>query len=178
MNQRVESNYLVFRRRRIGTTGKTDVLSRNNALAVEVARPLFDAGFSQIAVVERCGFRSRAPLDPFLAPNHYFILMLQGRLEMRLQGRSHTLRAGELTYWSPGAQIHCRSGPKAKTWWVYFCIQDAPAWSALKTRKSFVRKYEHAARVFLLVRSIMEGALELEVFCCCRCARQSVRVRS
>ncbi len=132
----------------------SEQVGHDNPLAVEVAKPLFDAGVQFAALTERPEFL-RA--EPWTRPWHTFYLVIQGELRMTTGGRSHTWQAGDLAFCPAGAPF-VRSGlPGQPVRWIYIRLHDTPTWERLKQHGFTSRRYESADLLFLLLRRILDA---------------------
>jgi len=145
-----------FPKIRISGEDKGEQLGCDNPLAVEVAGPLFKAGVRIAGITERVDYHTDPDLKTGRAQFHMFTLLLQGHLSLAVGDRMHPMRPGELVYNPPGSP-HLRKGKrKGGCWWLFIEVFDLPLWQPLKERGPFVRDYEYADQMFLLLRRTLD----------------------
>jgi AraC-like DNA-binding protein len=132
----------------------SEQVGHDNPLAVEVARPLFDAGVQFAAITERPEFL-RA--EPWPRPWHTFYLVIQGELRMTTGGKTYTGQAGDLAF-CPAGMPFKRTGLSGQpVRWLYIRLHDTPAWEPLKRHGFYSRHYESADLLFLLLRRLLDA---------------------
>ena len=119
---------------------------------LRVSEPLIEKGLSQAQITEKHGYSS----DHYRNPNHLFTIVLQGSMEVSLDERSYTANAGDLVYCSPGALFHRQA--KEAVWFVVLCFRDVKHWSPLKQYGPYIRSYESADLVFILLKHIIDAS--------------------
>ncbi len=69
----------------------------------------------------------------------------------------HDMRPGDLAYCPPGTPFR-RFGEKDDlSYWIYFRISDTEFWEALKQQGAYVRTYDSADLMFVLLRRILDA---------------------
>jgi AraC-like DNA-binding protein len=136
----------------------TEMLSEqvgcDNPLAVEVAKPLFDAGVMFAAITERTKFiNSSLHPDPW----HSFYLVIQGELRITAGDESVRLQAGDMAFCPAGVPSQRIGIPGKPVCWLYIWLYDIPEWEPLKQHGFYSRPYESADLLFLLLRRILDA---------------------
>lgn len=135
------------------TQNKTDQLHRDNLWARLLAQPLFDAKVVSVGLARKISY----PAQPTQRANdHCLVLVLQGELSLRLGKRRLIQKPGMVSF-CPKGTVYSRSNRSAKSWWIYFNLLDHPVWDPLVQRGPYMRHYESAAHMLLLVSRIMEA---------------------
>jgi AraC-like DNA-binding protein/uncharacterized cupin superfamily protein len=131
-----------------------EILGDANPIAVEVAEPLFRAGIVQAGIYENSGHPT-----PHLwsAPHHQFVLLLQGSMSVETNGRRSRLNVGDLAFFPAEAQSMLTGKKKGSFRYLYFKIRPGAKWKALTERAGWVRQYESADYMFLLLRRILNA---------------------
>lgn len=133
---------------------RSDQVGYDDPLSVEVAAPLFDAGIWFAAITERPHY-VRKEIWP--RPWHEFHLVIQGVLELQTPERTLTLNRGDLGF-CPAGLTHQRTGlPGVPVQFAYIRILDTHTWAALARNGLYVRPYESADLLFLLLRRILDA---------------------
>ena len=66
------------------------------------------------------------------------------------------MKPGDLLVCPARKPLHCFQGG-VPAWWMYFGIDDLPAWEPLKKQEGYVRACESASLLFLLLRGILDA---------------------
>jgi len=136
------------------TSDLSEQVGDDNPLAVEVAKPLFDAGINFAAITERPEFLCN---DFWARSWHTFILIIQGQMHVSTIGETFALSAGDLAF-CPAGVPYLRTGlPGQPLQWIYIWIDDIPAWEPLKQLGPYTRPYESADLLFLLLRRVLDA---------------------
>ena len=155
MGRTIATPNLIFRARRLRSRFSEQVCF-DTELAKDVAQPLFEAGISIAAITERADYDS----DPISAgncyPYHTLQLHLQGAMHVELNGRTHEMKPGDLLVCPARTRWRCFQGG-VPAWWMYFAMDDLPAWESLKKQEGCVRACESAPLMFLLLRGILDA---------------------
>jgi AraC-like DNA-binding protein len=128
----------------------------DNPAAQEIALPLFNAGIHVAAITWRKGYRS----TKFNWNNiHRLMLPLQGKFELRLGRWDHKFspKPGELVYCPPGSGYFMRTDKDVISQWLYFQIADTASWEPLRDIGPFVKPYDSATLVYVLLRRILDA---------------------
>ncbi len=126
----------------------------DNPLAVEVAKPLFDAGVAFASITERPKVISSSPWQ---ARFHTFYLVIQGELRITAGDQDARLQAGDMAFWPAGLPASRTGIPEKPVCWLYIWLCDIPAWEPLKHHGFYSRPYESADLLFLLLRRILDA---------------------
>ena len=145
---------LTFNERKIAER-RTEALDQDDALAMEQAKPLFDAGVTMAGITERTDYGNKNS-PPAARDFHDLLLLLQGSMEVEFAGQTHRMVPGELACMPAGVMFR-RWAPPTGTWWMFFKVRDIPAWEAFKRNGPYVRAYESAAMLYLLLREVLEA---------------------
>jgi len=132
----------------------SEQVGHDNPLAVEVAKPLFDAGAQFAAITERPEFLRD---EPWPRPWHTFYLLIQGEMRMTTGGKTCTWQAGDLAFCPAGVPFMRTGLPGQSVRWLYIRLNDTPAWEPLKQHGFYSRHYESADLLFLLLRRILDA---------------------
>lgn len=124
----------------------------DDRLAQRVAQPLFDAGIEIAAITERRDYDSGLGVRPY----HDLRVLLQGEMRAEIGGRKHDLEPGDLMVCPAGTPLRCSSG-RTGVWYLYFFILDRPEWEPFRKHGGYVRSYESAAVLFLLLRDTLDA---------------------
>jgi AraC-like DNA-binding protein len=127
-------------------------LAADDQLAHTVAQPLFDAGIDLAGITERGPYQ----VDPGRAPYHVVQLLLQGQLHIVIGEQEYDLQPGDLAV-CPAGVLTGRSSEKFRFRHLYFLIADTPIWAPLKKHGGYVRAYESAGLMFILLRDVMDA---------------------
>ncbi len=128
----------------------------DNPRAREVAKPLFDADIVQAAITWRKGRRSKRY---HWSNPHRFTLVLQGEMKALLgdPNQIKTLRPGDLMYCPPGVGFRYVCDDDVLAHWLYITIDNTEFWDPLKRAGPFIRQYDSAALVYILLRKILDA---------------------
>ena len=126
----------------------------DNPLAVEVAKPLFDAKVSFLALTERASYTNRVFWS---RPWHTFYLMIQGSLFFEFDKKKLELKPGEMCLCPAGIGYSHAGNKNIPVQWLYIKIDDATMWKPLKRNGFYTRNYESADLLFLLLRRILDA---------------------
>lgn len=135
------------------TEPMSEHLCLDNALAQEVAMSLFDSDIVTAAMTWRRGKRSTRL---HYNSSHRLMLHLQGEMTIQLGNRLYDLKPGDLVYCAPGTAFQYM-GTEEIAYWAYFYINPTPFWESLATDGSYVRPYESARLMYLLLRRILDA---------------------
>lgn len=124
----------------------------DDRLAQRVAQPLFDAGIEIAAITERRPYESTLGARPY----HDLRILLQGEMRAEIGGHKHDLEPGDVMVCPAGTPLRCSAG-KTGTWHLYFFIRDRPEWEPFRKHGGYVRAYESAAVLFLLLRDTLDA---------------------
>jgi len=156
MGRTIATPNLIFRARRLRPRFSEQVYVEND-LAKDVAEPLFEAGILLAAITERADYDSgMTTADGYYAHHHMLQLHLQGAMHVELNGRTHEMKPGDLMVCPARTRWRCFQGG-VPAWWMYFVIDDLPAWEPLKTQDGCIRACEAAPLLFLLLRGILDA---------------------
>jgi len=133
-----------------------ELLDTDNALAWEVARPVFEASIRQVAILNRI---DDVHTEFVTRKGHLLALLLQGEMGIRTgtDGKPTWLKPGEL------ASVPCRTpyiltGKRKRTYsYIYITISDNDRWNGLKKRGHWIRPYGSADYLYLLVRRLLDA---------------------
>lgn len=127
------------------TTG----LGVENPLSPPVMEPLFKLGLGHAVITRRRDFRYTHPRRE---GGHLFTLLLDGVMAVEYNGTRYDLVPGDLAFCPKGAMaFHSNPG---NTWYLYLNFSDHPFWRPLARRGPYVRAYESADLMYLLMRRI------------------------
>lgn len=152
MSKTIRTPDLTFKTHRIRSVF-SEVLASDNQLAVDVARPLFEAGVDMAVLTER---RNHPAGGSSRRTYHDLTILLQGELRTVLDGQAYDMKPGDLAVCPAGTSMEWSTG-ETGAWMLYFGILDIPTWAPLKKHGSYVRPYESAARLFLLLRDTLDA---------------------
>lgn len=132
----------------------SEQVSWDNPIARKAAAPLFKQGVILAARAWRKGRRS-----PHIHTRsfHFILLMLQGELDFQLGTEMVSPAPGELLYCPPGLPFAYRGKDGVYAQWMYFQIKDTAAWRPLSDEGAYVRPYQSADLMFLLLRRILDA---------------------
>lgn len=132
-----------------------EILDTDNALAWEVAEPVFKAGINQVAILNRVDF---VRAEPYLRPDsHLLALQLQGETGVGTDGGMTWLKTGDLAF-VPAGTAFIHTGKKQSPFsYIYITIADDERWIGLKKRGPWIRPYESADFLYLLVRRLLDA---------------------
>jgi AraC-like DNA-binding protein len=129
-------------------------LGVNNPLSTPVLEPLFKLGLFQAVITRRHDFRYSHPRRE---GGHLFTLLLDGVMAVEYNGIAYDLTPGDLAFCPKGTMaFHSNPG---NTWYLYLNFHDHPFWGSLAKRGPYVRPYESADLMYLLMQRI-ESAYE------------------
>jgi AraC-like DNA-binding protein len=80
------------------------------------------------------------------------MLLMEGRMSLEFDGSTRELAPGDLAYYSPGTTIF-QSNP-GNSWYLYLNFNEHPIWAPLKKRGAYLRAYEDAALMYILMSRI------------------------
>jgi len=151
MNKIIRTPYVSFRPHTIRPKF-SEQLPCDDRLAQRVAQPLFDAGVVIAAITERRNYDSGLKPRPY----HDLRLLLQGEMRVEMGGRTYDLEPGDLMACPTGTPLRCSAGRKG-TRYLYFFIEDRSDWEPLKKHGDYVRSFESAPVLFLLLRDTLDA---------------------
>jgi AraC-like DNA-binding protein len=129
-------------------------LDTDNALAWDVAGPVFEAGIRQVAILNRIDYVNTAF---FTRDSHLLALLLQGEMGIRTDDKTAWLKVAELAS-VPFGTPFVTTGKRNRTFsYVYITIADDERWNGLKKRGPWTRPYESADYLYLLVRRLLDA---------------------
>ena len=132
-----------------------EILDTDNPLAWEVAEPIFQSGINQVAILNRVEF---VRAEPYLRPDsHLFALQLQGQTGLFAGGVMTWLTVGDLGFVPAGTPFNHTGKPRSPFSYIYITIADDERWDGLKRRGPWVRPYESADYLYLLVRRLLDA---------------------
>lgn len=135
----------------------SEVLGDHNPLAVEIASPLFDIGVRQTAITERIHYHIQKDHRIGKRVYHIFNLVLQGELYVQVGDERKLLRPGEIAFSPAGSPYLLQGKPHGRVRFLYVEVFDTPYWAPLKEGGPFMREYEHADQLFLLLRRALDS---------------------
>lgn len=136
------------------TEDLSEQVADDNPMAVEVAKPLFDAGINFSAITERPEFlRRKTGHNPW----HVYYLVIQGELHIEAGGENIRLQAGDLAFCPAKFDFKRTALPGKPVHLLYIWLDDTPAWEPLKRHGFYWRHYESADLMFLLLRRILDA---------------------
>jgi len=147
----ISTPYLSFRPHPIRSKF-SEQLPCDDRLAQRVAQPLFDAGIEIAAITERRNYESSLGARGY----HDLRMLLQGELHVEIGGCKYDLEPGDLMVCPAGTQLRCSAGG-AGTWHLYFMISTRPEWEPFRKHGGYVRAFESAAVLFLLLRDTLDA---------------------
>lgn len=121
--------------------------------AREVAYPLFDYAVVIAAITQRLSYRSRLCRHP----KHWVILVLQGTMNVHLEGRDMTAGPGQLIMVPVWTLV--RYSSVEPVWWLYIQMDDIDHWKPLTGIGPYIRDYESAPLLFLQLRTILDARI-------------------
>mgnify|MGYP000527780395 CR=1 FL=1 len=132
-----------------------ELLDTDNALTWDVAGPVFEAGIHQVAILNRMDdvrseFSTRRD-------SHLLALLLQGKMGIRTGEKTVWLNAGELASIPAGTPFIATGRRNSTFSYIYITIADDERWSGLKKRGAWIRPYESADYLYLLVRRLLDA---------------------
>ncbi len=127
-------------------------LGPNNPYAAVVMQPLLDIGMVHALITRRHGYQMKSmEVRDF----HRFTLLLEGSMQISMNGTDYAVNTGELVYYSPGTTVFQRN--PGNCWYLYLTFLDHPVWETLKARGPYVRAYESADLLYLLMEHISDA---------------------
>lgn len=129
-------------------------LGRHNPVTRTVMAPLFDLGLEHCFIAKRKDYRSQGV---YRRDYHAFVLQLDGERKDQVCGREYAVTAGSLAYYP--LETERRYSCPGNSWFLYLTFEDHPCWRPLVSRGAYVREYESADLLYLLVKRI-ESAVE------------------
>jgi AraC-like DNA-binding protein len=124
-------------------------MGMNISIAATIMRPLFSLGLAHALITRRRNYKSA---ERTKEGRQTFTLLLDGQLTMEIDGIKHDIEPGNLVYYPRGA-IVTQSNP-GNSWYLYLTFNDHPLWEPLKIRGAYVRPYESADLMYLLMARI------------------------
>jgi AraC-like DNA-binding protein len=131
-----------------------ELLDTDNALAWEVAGPVFEAGIKQVAILNRI---DDVRTEFYTRDDHLLALLLQGEMGIRTNDTTAWLKVADLAC-VPSGTPFVQTGKKNIVFsYVYITITDDERWNGLKQRGLWIRPYESADYLYLLVRRLLDA---------------------
>lgn len=127
-------------------------LGINNPLAVRIMTPLFNLGLVHALITRRRNYRSGGRT---IEDRHRFTLLLEGQMTIEIDGTRHEITPGNLVYSPPGATVF--QSNRGNSWYLYLTFNDHPSWAPLQKRGAYVRDYESADLLYLLMERIADA---------------------
>ncbi len=153
MRTTIKTPFLTFTPREFNRPVFSEQLGVGNKLAHVVAQPLFDAGIHIAAITERMEYSDTG----FAARRYHEIrLLLQGTMTVKMRDQTYQLAPGDLVVCPVGTPIHY-AARHTPSWWLYFQIEALSEWLALQNSQGYVRPYEAAPLMFLLLRDVLDA---------------------
>lgn len=134
----------------------SEQLGYDNPSAQQIASPFFDAGGRIAAITERVNYHCGPEVVPEPIGNHSFTLCLQGELGVLVGDKMHWCEPGQLVFTPLGSPMMRKSRPQGKVWFLYVDLFDRQPWTDLAESGPFVRDYEYADQMFLLLRRTLD----------------------
>ncbi len=130
-------------------------------MAWDVCEPAFEAGINQLAILNRPEFvRS----EPYLRPDsHLLVLQLQGETGMSVADKMAWLTMGDMACVPAGTPFTHTGKPKNPFSYIYITIADTKRWHGLRDRGAWVRPYESADYLYVLVRRLLDAHLSRNI---------------
>lgn len=128
-----------------------EAIGRLQPQAADVMQPLLRLGLRQAVIFKRENYTVRDIVEY----KHSFLLPLDGQLILELDGKRYTPSVGQLVYYPPETPLS-RSCP-GKVCYLHLAFLDSPTWQPVKKRGIYVRQYESADLLYLLVRRIADA---------------------
>lgn len=116
-----------------------------------VAGPFFGAGGYNICLARRQVYGG----DLHRTLRHRFILVAQGRMEIKMDKKVYIVEPNDLVC-TPAGTLTQRKALEP-TEWIYIDINDEPLWNPLKKAGPSVRQYESASLMYILVKEIIDA---------------------
>lgn len=134
-------------------------LNCDNQLAHDVALPLFKNGVQVAAMTCRKSYHCDPanPMVPEPRNHHSLILLLQGELTVHMNNEERVMKSGDLAYCPPETTFGYKGKKGSVSWWLYFKLADDEYWDPLKRNDPYVRAYESADLMFLLLRRLLDA---------------------
>lgn len=151
MNKTIRTPFLSFRPHPIRSKF-SEQAPCDDRLAQRVAQPLFDAGIEIAAITERRPYDSLLGVRPY----HDVRMLLQGEMRAEIGGRTYDLAPGDLMVCPAGTPLRCSAG-QTGVWYLYFFIEARPEWEPFRKHGGYVRAFESAAVLFLLLRDTLDA---------------------
>lgn len=155
MGKAFETPWLRLKRRRI-RRNRVEGLDKSDALHHHVAEPLFRAGIFRAAIAEKVGYSDGMTEEPLPRQYHFVFALLQGCMHLTLDGRITDLVPGMFACCPVGTPFHCEALANS-TWWIYFCMDDTPAWQPMKRRGPYIGPWEETIIAFLHLREALDA---------------------
>ncbi len=127
-------------------------LGPSNPSAAGVMQPLLDIGLAHALITRRRDYHMQHEQTRDF---HRFTLLLEGRMTITLNGTDHDVQPGELVYYSPGTRVF-QVNP-GNCWYLYLTFMKHPVWEGLRMRGPYVRAYESANLLHLLMEHISDA---------------------
>jgi len=154
----LKTPYIVIQEQSYNPWKSSEQLAYDNPIAREVAQPLFDIDVKLAAITCRKNYRiDKKEFPAYLMPNHSFNLLLQGEMSIRIGNTTHSLHPGEIAYCPPGKMFSLQSKKNIVCSWLYFNITDSTQWETLKRNGPFVKTYDSADHMYLLLQKILDA---------------------
>lgn len=132
-----------------GGRGRSRGLGINQPAAIHTMTPLFDLGLVHAVMLWRRDYRIG---DSRWINRHTFTLLLDGQMNLEINGASHRLKPGDLAYYPAGSTI--TQWNPGNSWFLYLNFNHRPFWDPLQKRGAYVRPYESASLMYLLMEGI------------------------
>ncbi len=136
------------------TVEKSEQVGYDNPLAVEVAKPLFDADIQFLSLTERPSYTIQSRWSRSW---HTFYLVVQGSLFFESDKFNFELKAGEMCFCPAGLRFSRKGKKNQPVQWLYIRLKNTAMWEAFKDQDIYKRPYESADLLFLLSKRILDA---------------------
>lgn len=124
-------------------------IGRNTPLSTEIATPLLDIGLVHGLITKRRDYTYQKKRIEW---RHTLILLLDGRMELELNGKMYHPAPGQLSYYPAGTMVF-QSNP-GESWFIWLDFKNNDHWDPLMKYGAYVRDYEAADLMYLLMEHI------------------------
>lgn len=127
-------------------------LGIRNPEATSVMGPLFDIGMVSALITKRQDYRTA---HRRLEKKHRFTVLLDGEMTMEINETVHTINPGDLVFY-PAGTMRSQSNP-GNSMFLYLTLMEHPFWTPLAKKGCYIRPYESADLLYLLMMRIGEA---------------------